>query len=127
MNEAAPFRHVNIATWRVDVERSFDGATYLRPSRPLSEYPARLTDRLDEWAAREPSRIFLAQRDADGEWRNVTHSEFRAAARSVAQALLDRHASIERPVAVLSGNDVEHALIEIGAMYAGVPYSPISP
>ncbi|HXA56687.1 MAG TPA: feruloyl-CoA synthase [Candidatus Acidoferrum sp.] len=127
MNDTASFRHVSIASWRVDVERSPDGTNYLRPSRPLAEYPLRLTDRLDEWAVREPSRVLLAQRDTRGEWRNVTYSEFRTAARAVAQALLDRGVSVERPVAVLSGNDIEHALIEVGAMYAGIPYSPLSP
>jgi feruloyl-CoA synthase len=127
MTDAVPFRHVSIATWRVDVERQADGRFYLRPSSSLGEYPARLTDRLDEWATREPSRVFLAQRRDDGQWRNITYSEFRATARAVAQALLDRNLSTDRPIAVLSGNNIEHALIEVAAMYAGVPYSPISP
>ncbi len=47
-------------------------------------------------------------------------------ARNVAQALLNRPVSVERPVAVLSGKDLEHGLIELGAMYAGVPYAPVS-
>jgi feruloyl-CoA synthase len=28
---------------------------------------------------------------------------------------------------VLSGNDIEHALLHLGAMYVGIPYAPISP
>src|SRR5438094_103937 len=46
---------------------------------------------------------------------------------AAASAWLKRDLSAERPLAVLSGNDIEHALLHLGAMYAGVPYAPISP
>src|SRR5581483_9576631 len=35
--------------------------------------------------------------------------------------------SPERPLAILSGNDIEHALLALGAMYVGIPCAPISP
>ena len=44
-----------------------------------------------------------------------------------AQGLIDRGLSPERPVAILSGNGLEHALMGLGSMYAGVPYASISP
>jgi len=123
----AKFRPVNIASWNVRVEHALDGAIYMRPVHALAGYPVKLTDRLDEWASREPSRVFLAQRDGNDNWRTLSYAAFRTSARAIAQALLNRGLSVERPVAVLSGNDIEHALIEIGAMYAGIPYSPVSP
>src|SRR5262249_35134621 len=78
------------------------------------------------WAARAPGRVFLAQRGPDG-WIELTYAQARDRARRVAQALIDRGLSAERPVAVLSGNDIEHALIQLGALYAGIPYAPASP
>lgn len=123
----APFRDVNIAAWDVDVREAPDGAIYLRPLEPLPTYPARLTDRLDKWAALDPARTFLGQRDERGEWRILSYGEFRDSAREVAQALLDCELSAGRPIAICSGNDVEHALLATGAMYAGIPYAPISP
>ncbi len=33
----------------------------------------------------------------------------------------------ERPVAILSGNSIDHALVGLGAMMAGLPYAPVSP
>ncbi len=33
----------------------------------------------------------------------------------------------ERPVAILSDNDLEHLTLALGAMWAGVPYAPVSP
>ena len=38
-----------------------------------------------------------------------------------------RGLSAERPLMILSGNDIEHALLQLGALYAGIPYAPISP
>ena len=63
---------------------------------------------------------------SDGAWRRVTYAEARDTARRVAQAILDRGLSVERPIAILSGNGVDHALIGLGAMIAGVPYAPVS-
>ena len=57
----------------------------------------------------------------------MTYAQAHGAARRVAQAILDRGLSAERPVAILSGNSVDHALLGLGAMIAGVPYAPISP
>jgi feruloyl-CoA synthase len=100
---------------------------YVRPKHPLGPYAAKLTERLDHWAEATPGRVFLAERDRNGEWRKITYVQARAAARNIAQALLERPLSPERPIAILSGNDIEHALLGLGAMYAGIPYAPISP
>jgi feruloyl-CoA synthase len=86
-----------------------------------------MTERLDHWAARTPEREFLAQRSPDGAWLRLTYAKARKRARAVAGALLERGLSAERPLAVLSGNDIEHALLALAAMYIGVPYAPISP
>jgi feruloyl-CoA synthase len=103
-----------------------DGSIYVQSIYPLESFPDRLTDSLDFWAARTPDRVFLAQRDEAGEWRTRTYAETRFAARNIAQALLSRRVSVDRPIAILSGNDIEHALLGLGAMYAGIPYAPIS-
>jgi feruloyl-CoA synthase len=86
-----------------------------------------MTERLDHWAAHAPERTFLAQRRVDKSWRRLTYGEARSLARGIGQALVNRGLSKARPIAILSGNDIEHALLGLGAMYAGVPYSPISP
>jgi feruloyl-CoA synthase len=125
--EARRTRSVRLAAQSVVAERRADGAILLRSPDPLPAYPRKLTERLDHWAERAPERVFLAQRGADGAWQHLTYAQARSRARRVAQALIERKLSAERPVAVLSGNDFEHALIELGALYAGVPYAPVSP
>jgi feruloyl-CoA synthase len=99
----------------------------VRPLHRLGPYPDKLTARLDHWALQAPDRVFLAGREKNGQWRTATYAQMRASARNVAQALLDRPLSAERPVAILSGNDLEHAALGLGAMYAGIPFAPISP
>ncbi len=103
-----------------------DGATVVVSKEPLGAYPERITDRLLHWAAVAPERTLVAKRVDGGDWRRVSYAEALASARSIAQALLDRGLSPERPVAILSDNDIEHLLLALGAMLAGVPFAPIS-
>ena len=92
----------------------------------LPPYPQKLTERLVYWASAAPERIFIAQRDASGGWRTLTYAQTLTAVRSIAAALLQRDLSPERPIAILSGNDIEHALIALAAMHVGIPYAPVS-
>src|SRR5208337_1698291 len=110
----------------VTVERRADGAMIVRSPRPLGPYPNAVTDWLDHWAKVAPTRVFLAERQGDG-WRRVTYAEACDIARRIARGIVDRGLSTQRPVAILSGNSVDHALFGLGAMIAGVPYAPVSP
>ena len=109
----------------VTVERRADGAMIVTSPEPLGAYPRSMTDWLDHWARAAPDRVFLAERQG-GAWRNVTCAQARDTARRIGQAMIDRKLSPERPIAILSGNSVDHALIGLGAMIAGVPYAPVS-
>src|SRR5262245_16992963 len=124
---AAPFRPVRLGPRDVLVDRRSDGTILLRSPHALPAYPAKLTERLQHWAATAPERIYLAQRNASGSWRTVSYGEALAAVRRIGAALLTRELSAERPLVILSGNDIEHALISLAAMYIGVPHAPISP
>ena len=124
---AAPVRPVRLGPRDVVVERRPDGTIHLKSPHALAPYPAKLTERLEYWAATAPERVFLAQRDATGGWRKLTYAETLEQVRRIGAALLQRELSPERPIAILSGNDIEHALIGLAAMYVGVPYAPISP
>ncbi len=121
-----PLRPVRLAAPDVVVERRPDGAILMRSPHPLPPYPDTLTERLVHWAKAAPERIFLAQRDAAGGWRTLTYAAALAQMRAIAAALLQRELSVERPIAILSGNDIEHALFGLAAMHVGIPYAPIS-
>ena len=123
----APYRDVDIWTAAVDVETGAGGVMLVRSPHPLAEYPARLTDRLEHWARVAPERTFIARRVNGGDWRRVSYAEALSLVRSIAANLLARGLSPERPIAILSENDIEHQLLALAAMYAGIPSSPISP
>jgi feruloyl-CoA synthase len=122
-----PMRKVAIGSSAVTVERRPDGTIDVRPVEKLAPYPTRLTDRLHHWAALAPDRIFIAERDRSGAWRAVTYAETLTAVRRLGQSLLDRDLSAERPLLILSGNSVNHALLGLAALYVGIPYCPVSP
>ncbi len=127
-SEAAshPLRAISFGDPAVAVERRGDGTVYLRPKRALGDYPKRITDRLHHWAGAAPDRVFMAERSGPG-WRQITYAELLVSSRHIASALLKRGLSAEKPVVILSGNSIDHALIAFGALYAGVPFCPVSP
>ncbi len=121
-----PVRSLRVGPTGVVSERRRDGTILLRSASPAPAYPAKITERLDYWAAQAPERVLFAQRGESG-WRTITYRQARARVRAVAASLLKRKLSPERPLAVLSGNDLEHALLMLAALYVGVPYAPVSP
>jgi feruloyl-CoA synthase len=124
---AYPLRAISFGTPAVNVERRADGTIYLRPKMPLGDFPARITDRLHHWAQAAPNRVFMAERNAGGGWRELTYAELLVSSRHIASALLARGLSADRPVVILSGNSIDHALVAFGALYAGIPFCPVSP
>jgi feruloyl-CoA synthase len=108
------------------IEARADGSTLLRSTEALRWYPARLTDCLEQWAQDAPDRSLVARRHQGGDWAHITYAQMLARARAVGQSLVDLGLSVERPVVILSGNDLEHLTLALGAMWAGVPYVPVS-
>jgi len=107
-------------------EMRADGSQIVTSTEPLQPHAARLTDRLLHWAEATPDRTLIAKRVDQGDWRRVSYAEALASARSIAQVLLDHGLNAERPLAILSDNDIEQLLLGLGAMLAGVPFAPVS-
>jgi feruloyl-CoA synthase len=125
MAAQARYRPVHFARAAVEVRETQD-ATYVRAVDPLQPHAARTTDRLLHWALEAPRRSYMARKE-EGAWRHLSYEAALAGARALGQALLARGLSPERPVLVLSGNDLEHAQLALACQYAGVPYAPVSP
>ncbi|MGA2844307.1 MAG: feruloyl-CoA synthase [Candidatus Acidiferrales bacterium] len=123
----AGVRQVRLRTSGASVEKLADGTLLVRPDEALGPYPKVLTDRLVHWAKAFPERICAAQRDVSREWRRLTYAQVLAAVESVGQALLDRGLSADRPVAILSENDLEHLVLMLAGQHVGVPTAHLSP
>jgi feruloyl-CoA synthase len=124
---AAPLRPISFGDPAVTIDRRDDGTIYVRPKTRLGDYPIRLTDRLHHWAIAEPNRVFMAERNAAGGWRQITYAQLLTSSRRIASALLARGLSADKPIVILSGNSIDHALIAFAALYAGIPFCPVSP
>jgi feruloyl-CoA synthase len=126
-NAGPALRSVRLGPSDCVLKRASEGTLTLCSPHALPPYPNNLTDRLIHWANAAPERLFMADRGADGGWRTLTYAGALTKVRSIGKALLRRNLSAERPVVVLSGNDLEHQLLGLAAMYVGIPYAPISP
>ena len=124
---AAPLRPVRLGAPDAVLEQRPDGTIYVRSGQPLPGYHGKLSEPLEKWAKLAPDRVFLAQRDADGRWRKLTYAQVLSQVKRIGASLLRRGLTPDRPIAVLSGNDIEQALLGLAAMYVGIPYAPISP
>ena len=129
---APKFRPLKFGVTRVSLRDGEPGTRYLQADQALQAFPDRLTDRLQHWAHTKPHQTFMARRVKNtdgtlGDWRHITYAQAWQTARSIAQSVLDRGLSAERPVVILSENSLEHALLALGCLIAGVPYVPTSP
>jgi feruloyl-CoA synthase len=104
-----------------------DGIWHVDAVTPLEAFPPRFTDRLVQGAGAHPERTLVARRGADGEWIRLSYADVLERARRIGQSLLGRGLSAQRPLVILSGNDLQHFQLALGAMYAGIPYAPLSP
>jgi feruloyl-CoA synthase len=119
-------RAVSVAAPSTAWRPGADGSYHLASRHPLGPYPDRITRRLEHWAEHAGDRVFLAQRAGSGAWRTLGYAAALDAVRRLGQALLDRRLSAERPLVILSGNGIDHALLALAAMHVGVPYAPLA-
>jgi feruloyl-CoA synthase len=123
----APLVDLDFAPAAVETTPLPGGGMVLSSPMPLQSYPPSLGAHLRRWAGYAPDRLFLAERSAEGGWRELTYGAARQAVAGVAQSLLDRGIAAEHPVVVLSDNGIDHAILALAAMDVGIPVAPISP
>lgn len=122
-----PERFVHLGSHQVKFSYQNDDL-YISAQEPLETYPQKITDRLIQYAQSHPDQTFVAKRDHKGEWIKLSYAETLDRAWRIAQSLRKYpHLSTERPIVILSGNDLEHLTLSMGAMLAGIPFSAVSP
>lgn len=110
----------------VDVTESGDGCLILRNRVPLASYPANLGIWLHDNAQKFPTRLFLQQRNEQGEWDGLTYAQTLAMVNRLSNGLVGLGLDAGRPIAILSENSINMALIQLAAMQVGLPVAPIS-
>src|SRR5215469_8539302 len=120
--ERPAFRKVEWLKRDIAVERRDDGSVVLKSRIPLQPYDKHIPASLAKWAREAPERIWLAQRGGpERQWRKVSYGEAKHTVDALTQGLLNLKLVEGRPVAILSGNSIEHALMTQAAMQARHP------
>jgi len=126
--EKPAFRKIDWLKRDIAIERRDDGTIILKSRIPLQAYAKHIPASLAKWAKDAPDRIWLAQRGGpDRQWRKVSYGEAKRTVDALTQGLLNLKLEEGRPVAILSGNSIEHALMTQAAMQARLPAAPVSP
>lgn len=103
-----------------------NGSIHVKNKEALAEYPERITDKLSYWADKQADKTFLARRDMQGNWQELSYGTTLQQVESIAQALLNIGFAEGESIAILSENSLEHALLSLAALHIGIPYTPIS-
>ncbi|MGA9797173.1 MAG: AMP-binding protein [Rhizomicrobium sp.] len=130
-SELPPFKPLPQKPPAIDVERKPDGTVYIKSRYPLGQMHRSIAHLFAEKAVAHPERNFIGQREAlpngkTGDWRYISYGEANEKADAIARALLARGLGPDKPLMVLSGNSIPHALMMLGAMKARVPVAPVS-
>jgi feruloyl-CoA synthase len=126
MNLSIPIRTVRLGRMSAVCETRADGSMVISSSEALGPYPRSIVDALAAWAEKTPDAVMIADREGAG-WRSLSYAQVIERIPPIAQALLDAGLGPERPLIILSGNEIEHFLLGMAAIWVGVPYAPISP
>ncbi len=125
-SRAQPLRTIRYAEPRIVGETLADGSLLLRSTEALRHHEPSLARMFRTAVERAPARDLFMERNAEGGWRRVTYAEARVAADALAQNLIDRGLSAQRPLMILSGNGIDHGLLTLAAYTAGIPLVPVS-
>ncbi len=122
-----PFLEIPVIQNDIRMFTDAEGVLHIKNVVPLDARPHRMTERLLHWSVQTPEQIFLAQRDKRRQWQTITYRETLDQVLRLSQFLLDQNLTTERPLAILSGNSVEHGLMALAALHIGLPYTALAP
>ena len=124
----APYRPVRFPERRPVIERRPDGTLILRSaSAPPAIAENSFAAFIPFWAQHRGDNLAFCERDESGAWRSVSWRELWRQVQTVAAVLLEMGLGQQRPLALLSGNSIEQAVVLLAAEYVGIPGAPVSP
>jgi feruloyl-CoA synthase len=124
---AIPYRETGFLPVDLEVTRRADGTLLLRSRIPLELHDHNLPRLLAAQARMRGEQAWLVQRQGPARaWTPLSYAAAKRQADAVAQWLMDRGLGPARPILVISGNSIAHAIVKLGGMAAGVPACPVS-
>jgi feruloyl-CoA synthase len=120
------YKSVNFGPTRTNKRTLPGGIVHFETKESLDSYPGKITEKLNYWANKEPEATFLANK-VNGIWQKLSYQDTLKKVQCVGQYLINLNFKEGETLVILSGNSIEHALMALGALYVGIPYTPISP
>jgi feruloyl-CoA synthase len=121
-------RELNRPAPQIEVRRAADGVVYVRCGLKFEPGLPSLIDYLARAAELRAETTFLAERDASKQWRRLTYAAAARDTAAVATWLIRQGFGPDSaPVMILSENSIQHAVLTLGAMRAGMAVIPVSP
>ena len=109
----------------IDVETRDDGTLILRSPLKLEKSEVNVGNKFRKICEQFPENIWLAERD-DGGWRKLSYKNALQSINSISQYLIDKGLNQNKTIMILSGNSINHALLNVAGLCSGVPVAPIS-
>lgn len=129
--ESVDYRDNSLPEVKLEVSERADGTLVLKSQYTLVDFDPIIARNFFAQAEKQPDKTLYAQRQrlADGsrgDWRHLTFREAAKQVESIAQWLLDQGLKPRDTVLLISGNSINHALLRLGCLAAGVCACPIS-
>ena len=109
----------------INVEKRDDGTLILRSPIKLETPERNIWSKFKQTCNLYPDTIWLGERNGK-EWRTITYYEAMTKVKSISQFLMNNNLSQKKGLMVLSGNSLNHGLINMAGLCSGIPVAPIS-
>jgi len=110
---------------KINVEKRKDGTLILSSPLKLEEAEVNIYSRFKKTCDEFPNNIWLAERE-DNKWRKLTYGAAYNYINSISQYLVNINLNQNRGIMILSGNSVDHGLLNVAGLCSGIPVAPIS-
>ena len=109
----------------LDVEKRKDGTLILRSPIKLEEFEINIGNKFKKTCEQVPENIWLAERDNEA-WTKLSYKKALKNINSISQYIIDNGLNQKKPIMILSGNSINHGLLNVAGLFCGVPVAPIS-
>ena len=109
----------------INVEERKDGTLILSSPIELEKVEVNIHNKFKKTCNEYPKNIWLAERNGDS-WREVNYETAYKYIYSISQYLININLNQNKGIMILSGNSVDHGLLNVAGLCSGVPVSPIS-
>ena len=106
-------------------ENRSDGTILLRSELKLGAVVKNTGEWLHYWAEKSPDTVFIAERRGAG-WHELTYGKMLVQVRATAAAMLKKGLGPDKPIVLLSGPSIDHAILTLAAQYIGAPSVPLA-